>query len=190
MNKLIFCYAVYNCGKTLRKSLESVKPYADRIIIVEGRFKNHWRPTRELHSTDGTIEIARKYADELILAGDLVQHKQRDLYLKGGEGDYYFIVDGDEELCTKFNEVSPEKAYCFKKMLSRSEVWAVPVFRNGRFEQLCLRIFKHKPGIHHNVGQCPLIDDKGCLMDAANYHVAKAETFWLNHLKPSLSQGL
>jgi hypothetical protein len=152
--------------------MESVRKHADRVIVVEVRFQGVKGP---LHSTDDTIDIAKEYTDEVYLADGLPQHKQRDLYLKGGVGDFYFIIDGDEVL-----------RGCFPKeeiLMGPWDVYAVEVHRRGYRTQLCLRVFRHKKGIRHNIGQCPLIDDRGRLMDGSNYQVQRPRWFWLEHLK-------
>lgn len=168
-------------ASTLRASLESIKPYADRILIVEGRFKpEDTRPNpkyREYltpHSVDETIEIASEFTDEIILFEDLPQHKARDKYLLGKNGDYYFILDADWILKGKLD----------KEMIleGKYSVYGVNRYcRDGSFEQYALLIFKHQDGIKHSIGQLPLIDSEGNLMDSTNYEVKPISQFWITH---------
>lgn len=127
---VIFCYAVYNEERALRQSLESVKPYADRIVVVEGRYAQFAGTN---HSTDATVEIALEYVDEVIRSSGLPQHLQRDLYLRGREGDFYFIIDGDEILRGRF----PKEQI----LAGPWDVYAVEVRRRGHRATLCLRLF-------------------------------------------------
>jgi len=182
---LIFCYAAYNAERAFRRSLKSVKPFADRIIVIEGRFLENPHGGSTKNSTDRTVEIAREFTDEIIVAGDLPQHIQRDLYLKGRDRDFYFIIDADEVLHCGVDSLHN------LILAGDYDVYAVSVMREVErptarqsfaLEQLCLRVFAHKSGIRHNVGQCPLIDDKGKLMDGSNYDVKEAKLFWLEHI--------
>ena len=146
--------------------------------MLEGRFIDYSHGFQDTpHSTDNTVDIVEKYADKFIMACDLPQHTMRDMYLQGDEGDFYFIVDADEVL-TNFSNI-----HKYQIIHGTTNVYGVRLYKNNMQEQLCLRIFRHKPGIKHNVGQCPLIDDKGKLMDGSNYEVVIFNSFWLEHLK-------
>jgi len=165
-------------AKTLPKCLDSIKPYADRIVVVEGRFGKHWRTGPQFstpHSVDDTVQIARNYGCEIILAHDLPQHLQRDLYLVGEEGDVYFVIDADQVLEGEFdkNEV----------LNSDVNVWGVWNHDHGGKPELWLWIRRHV-GAHprHNVGQL-LIDGYGRLMDGTYPKYRLVEKFWLHHLR-------
>jgi glycosyltransferase involved in cell wall biosynthesis/2-polyprenyl-3-methyl-5-hydroxy-6-metoxy-1,4-benzoquinol methylase len=79
---------VRNAEATLERCLESVVPYVDEIVIGLGG-----------ESTDGTEEIARKYAQKVI---QLEWHDDfalaRNTVLAACEGDYYLWLDADDEL--------------------------------------------------------------------------------------------
>jgi len=169
-------------AKTLPQCLESIKPYADRIVVVEGRFSKHWRTGPEFntpHSTDDTVAVAEKYGCEIILSADLPQHLQRDLYLVGQEGDVYFVIDADQVLEGEFD----------KDEILSSDVNVWGVWNHGHSDkpdgkpELWLWIRRHigeKP--HHNVGQL-LIDGYGRLMDGTYPSYSLVEKFWLRHLR-------
>jgi len=163
---------VHNAGRTLETCLESIRPHADLIVAVEGRFCDFHVPRSTPHSTDGTVEILKRYADKIIFAEDRPQREMRDLYLVGHRGDYYFVIDGDEELQGDFS----------KSEIGEAPVWAVPLREPFRSDQLCLRIFQHVPGIHHGPGQLP-VTGRGTVMDGAHFPVQVAQSFWLRHLK-------
>ncbi len=176
MSKLIFGVAAYNAEKTLINCLESVRPHADRIIVVDGRFLGREGPAK--NSTDSTRRIARFFGCEVIRAGDLPQHKQRDLYLRGQPGDFYFIVDSDEVLEGNFDKPAllsgPYNCYA---------LW----IRNppGTYPSatMTLRLYRHigeRPS--HSEGQI-LRDGEGRLMDATYPGYTFTDEFWLQHLK-------
>jgi len=153
---LIFCYIVYNEADFIRKSLDSVLPFADRIVVVEGRIKGY--PFESEYSTDGTLDILDEYSDKCNLvrihAKDLTQQEMRDLYLCGKEGDTYFILDGDEVLETEQN---------IKEQIKKGIVywlWSVDAITQKR--QTAIRVFPHIPGIRHH----PSIGGAGYLVDA------------------------
>jgi hypothetical protein len=85
----------------LPRCIASIRPYADRIIVVEGLFAAHWRSGdaySALHSSDGTVAVAEALGCEVLVSDGLPQHRQRDLYLIGKEGDVYFSIDADMTL--------------------------------------------------------------------------------------------
>ncbi len=173
--QLIFCYAVLNAADTLKTSLESIKPYADRIVLVEGRFKGRDGPP---HSTDDTIAIAQEYEAEIVNCQDLPQDKQRDKYLDGKPDDFYFILDGDEALEGDFqkSEVLSARFNCYALWI-RNQPGTYPS------ATMTLRLYRHigtRP--HHNPGQL-LIDGHGKLMDGSYPEATHIDTFWLRHLK-------
>jgi len=173
LSKLFFCIAAYNEEKTLPYCLESIKPHADEIVLVEGRFLGN--PVESPHSTDDTVKIAEAYGCRVIQAEDLIQNEQRDLYLVGEPDDFYFYIDADEVLMGDFNKEEVLSGSC--------DVYAVWIKSPILHDQITLRIYRHvgeQP--HHNVGQL-LIDGFGVLMDANYGKGAIAEKFWLHHLK-------
>lgn len=64
---IIACYNVYNEAAYLEESILSLRDKVDGIVIVDGAYKKF--PHKSPESTDGTIEIARKYADVFIPCG-------------------------------------------------------------------------------------------------------------------------
>ncbi len=81
------CMIVKNEEVFLDQCLKSVKDFVDEIIIVD------------TGSTDGTVEIARKYTDKIYFhpwEGSFSQ--ARNQALAYASGDWVFQIDGDEEL--------------------------------------------------------------------------------------------
>ncbi len=83
--RLSLCMIVKNEAATLDKCLALARPHVDEIVIVD------------TGSTDGTREIARRYADvydEIAWPGSFSQ--ARNYSLDQATGDFILILDGDE----------------------------------------------------------------------------------------------
>ena len=83
--KLSLCMIVKNEAGTLERCLSNARPFVDEIVVVD------------TGSTDGTLEIARKYADVL----DEIEWPDsfsaaRNHSLDLASGDFVLILDGDE----------------------------------------------------------------------------------------------
>jgi glycosyltransferase involved in cell wall biosynthesis/thioredoxin-like negative regulator of GroEL len=81
------CMIVKNEEAFLEQCLESVKDHVDEIIIVD------------TGSTDGTVEIARRYTDKVYFhAWEDSFSKARNQALQYAANDWIFQIDADEEL--------------------------------------------------------------------------------------------
>ncbi|MGD9243988.1 MAG: glycosyltransferase [Desulfobacterales bacterium] len=84
------CMIVKNEEKFLPKCLDSVKDYVDEIVIVD------------TGSTDGTVEIARKYTEKVYFhPWESHFSKHRNQSIKYATKDWIFILDADEALLTE-----------------------------------------------------------------------------------------
>jgi hypothetical protein len=140
--KLIACYSVYNEAKYLEESLKSIKGKVDYIVVVDGAYKNfpHIKP----YSTDDTIKIARRYADQVILnpmkpnsIAELSwenQIQKRNKYLIGDPGDVYLAIDGHE---IWYGELSPPFGNCRIKTIK------------GNYNLDTFRMYVHEDGIEY-----------------------------------------
>ena len=106
------CYIVYNNERTIRRSLKTVLPHVDKVIMVDGAFKDypHFYP----FSTDRTHYIAKRMCgDKLIwrkcsksqwfglrLMPWRTQIDKRNKYLKLIPKDTWFIVLDDDTYLT------------------------------------------------------------------------------------------
>lgn len=174
--QLIFCIAAYNMADHLRKCVASIKPYADRIIVVEGRFGNHWRKGQGFstpHSVDDTVEAAEKLGCEVLLCHDLPQHKQRDLYLQGSDGDVYFLIDADMTLEGVLHKHS--------LLYGVGNVWSVSYADPDGYTSSVLCVNRHlNGGCSHSVGGIRM-DGAGRLMDGTYPNHEKLTSCWLRH---------
>ena len=94
--KLIACFNIYNEAAVLEEALQAVKGKVDKIIVVDGAYEKF--PHQIPYSTDGSIEIAVRYADELISPRKAWKSEieKRNAYLIGKPGDVYLTLDGHE----------------------------------------------------------------------------------------------
>ncbi|HET6568451.1 MAG TPA: glycosyltransferase family 2 protein [Rhodothermales bacterium] len=83
---------VKNEGQTLERCLGSARPYVDEIVVVD------------TGSTDGTQDIARRYADrfeEIEWPNSFAAARNHSMDL--GTGDFLMILDGDEYIQEAFH---------------------------------------------------------------------------------------
>jgi len=136
---IIACIIVFNEEKFIERCLRSLKNKADRIIVVDGVYKDF--PHEIPHSTDRTIQIIQDITPEASIIQTLnpwhSQVEKRNFYLGGEKGDWYFHIDADEELVGKL----PNTA-----RLNR-EAYNIQI--RGKHSILGLRLFKHQDGIHY-----------------------------------------
>jgi len=128
--------------------LKSVRDKVDLIVLVDGPYAKF--PHQFPYSTDGTIEIAKKYVDILKTQAKAWPSEifKRNQYLVGEPGDIYLVIDGHEIWTGSF--IPPFGNYRIKWKLT-----------DGWHETF--RMFEHKPGIHYKQFHYSIwIDDK-CL---------------------------
>jgi len=130
----------YNEEKNLGRCLESVKNFAEEIVVVD------------MHSTDKTVEIAKKYKSKIFLH-EYTRYVEpaRNFALSKATGDWVLLIDADEELpqnlaskltkIAKENKVDyvqiPRKNIIFGKWIEHSRWWPdylVRFFKNGKVQ--------------------------------------------------------
>ena len=92
------------------------------------------------YSTDGTLRIAAELADEVIPTSAPWETEivKRNQYLVGQPGDYYLVVDADEEFVGEIPDLEQDD---YQIELRRTD----PV---GPYS--IYRLFKHRDGIRYN----------------------------------------
>ena len=105
MNEIYACYIVYNEADKIAISLNSIVPFIDKVIIVDGAFKDF--PHENPQSTDGTKEVAEKVCGNKLIWVDcpnkdnkyipwISEGAKRNEYLKYiPEGVWFYILDAD-----------------------------------------------------------------------------------------------
>lgn len=133
------CVIFYNDGPDLlERCLKSLKGKVDRIVCVDGPFKEF--PHKKHFSTDGCVDIALLYGDHLI-DGRVWEDQplKRNAYLLGGT-DYYLVIDSDEEWIGGLHDYHHQ------------DIYSVPIIVDHKtylLESNSPRIFKHAPGIYY-----------------------------------------
>jgi len=86
MPKISACIISFNEEKKIEDCLKSLRPVADEIIVVDS------------HSTDTTVEIARKYTDKVYDQAFLGHIEQKNLAVSKASHDWIISLDCDERL--------------------------------------------------------------------------------------------
>lgn len=87
MNKISAVYCIHNGQEFLKESLESIKDFADEIVVID------------LESTDKTIEIAKKYKVKIFKHKNLgFVEPVRNFGISKTTGDWILVIDPDEKL--------------------------------------------------------------------------------------------
>lgn len=85
--------ATYNEESVLAGCLDSVKDFADEIIIVDG------------HSQDGTVEIAKKYGAQVLLReNNPIFHVQKQIANDQAKSDWILQMDADERVTPELKQ--------------------------------------------------------------------------------------
>lgn len=135
---LSVCIICKNEADRIEPCLASVAGWADEIIVFDSG------------STDGTVEIVRRYTDQLTLTDWPGYGPQRQRSLEAARGDYVFTIDADER-------VTPELRAQVDVELSKPQVpcavyrmpWAPVVMgkalaHGGRYGSPQARLFRRE----------------------------------------------
>lgn len=128
----------YNEEKNISRCLESVKDFADEIVIVD------------MHSSDKTMEIAKRYGSR-VFQHEYTRYVEpaRNFALSKAQGDWVLLIDADEELPTslakELKEIAdgerveyveiPRKNIIFGKWIGHSRWWPdylIRFFKKGK----------------------------------------------------------
>jgi len=123
----------------LKQCIESVYNQVDRIIAIDGRYKDF--PGRGWYSTDGTIEYLLSLDKvELIFAADMYEADKRNIYMELlKDGDTVLILDGDEYIEGKI-----------KKLDRTVDIGLIKLGEpGGRYKRLATRFFRYRKGLKY-----------------------------------------
>jgi hypothetical protein len=105
---IIGCMAVYNEAENIARAIESIAPYIDKLVVLDGAFETFMQVNniKNFLSDDGTREIVfqlkQKYGNiefvEPTKAWRNEVEKRSYFFGLGKAGDVFFVVDGDEEV--------------------------------------------------------------------------------------------
>lgn len=118
--RIIGTISFYNEKKGIERILTSIYQFCDTIVCIDGAYASF--PHKRPWSTDGTIKRIKNFPDpdqKIILIHTTTPwktevEKRNTFFSFGIPGDWYFIVDGDEELV--YNTYGLDKVkYIIKK---------------------------------------------------------------------------
>jgi hypothetical protein len=168
---------IYNDTPALVEAcLKSLLPICDTIIAIDGAFKEF--PHDKPYSTDGSLDVARHYADMTIEALEpwKDQATKRNAYLTlRNPRDYYFILDTDET------------ADGMKPADLSEDVYGVKFNeeQDGRFYPAIFnRLIRHQPGIQYQ-GKHNVLMAGGKLLSYPSPHIETCLAIIVEH-RPSL----
>ena len=128
--------ATYNEEKYITSCLESVKGFADELIVVDGS------------STDQTREIARRFGAKVIKTENLPMfHTNKQMAIEAASGDWILQLDADEivskELERKIRKIvktgSPANAFAIPRKNYFLGRW---LRKGGQYPDYVIRLFK------------------------------------------------
>jgi hypothetical protein len=132
MNKIYACYIVYDEADKIAMSLNSIIPYVDKVVIIDGAFAS----LNFVHSesTDGTKEIAEKICGDKLIWVDCPKTEEkyvpwnnetekRNAYLECVPLDaWFYIMDADVivtgNVAKLFNELRGNNTYNGDEMIA------------------------------------------------------------------------
>lgn len=128
----------YNDWPLIQRCVSSCYDWVDEVVAVDGRYADF--PGEMDYSNDGTVEYLMDLDKcHVIFASGLKEVEKRNLYLVGSEGDWYIMMDADEEWVGPPFSPDPQlDAYVTNHKRE------YPIHEMDR-----VRLFKHVPGLHY-----------------------------------------
>lgn len=140
--RLIFVMNVFNEATYIEKAISSIHEVADEIWVFDGAYKQY--PHNEPYSTDGTLDIARKFPKvkvfECVEDWENQIEKRTAMFKEGQPGDYFFKLDGDEYVA------NPE---IIREHLNGDVGWVWTLANLYDKPIMTARIFKWQEGLHY-----------------------------------------
>jgi hypothetical protein len=161
--KIIACYSIFNESENIIHSLESVKGFCDRIVVLDGAFASYPHKRADGMSDDGTIPLVMdwflKWSGEGFLAIPKIpwpnQRYKRSCYFRFGDpGDWFFVIDGDEavesgqEKIRKFLENCVRDGATVKERVYVDEQHRTRMVE--RFPGLAPRLIRYVPNLRYS----------------------------------------
>jgi hypothetical protein len=140
----------YNDWPLVKDCVESVAGYVDRIVAVDGAFRDF---PGEGGSTDGTWEyLAGLEKCTAVMASGLSEVEKRNLYLVAENG-YYLHLDADERV------ENPEQLL----EIPDRDILFCPMTRDDGVLHHYPRVFRALEGLHYEGLHYRLVDRRGML---------------------------
>lgn len=142
--RLIFVMNVFNEANYIQKAIQSVHDVADEIWVYDGAYKQY--PHEKPYSTDGTINICKKFQKVKVFETDVEYEdqitKRSKMFENARDGDYIFKLDGDEYV------TNPER---IREFLDKGYdvIWGWTLSNLYSQPTMITRIFKYQQGMHY-----------------------------------------
>lgn len=141
-NLISVCILAKNEEANIHECIESVKGFADEIIVVDN------------DSTDNTRKIAKANGAKVVTSSSKKEAHNRNLYLNMAEFPWIFVIDADERASTEFGKVLKETID--KEKNDNVMAYNVPInhyFGDGKWSCFpVFRVFKSSEFIRYNEG--------------------------------------
>jgi hypothetical protein len=171
------CYSVYNDARFLEPSLISIRPFVDRIVVIDGPYKGFKYDELFSNGCIDTHDVIGQYANISIWAPDLGIKEKMSRFFEN-PADWYVHLDADE--------IAIGKLYTFHKYLQQPDInsYGVTIFdpETGLKEIAMSRIFRHIDGIHYERNHWELWADGKLLYPQLDTPTLPLEIFSLVHL--------
>lgn len=163
--KVIACYSIYNEEALIRSSIDSIKHYVDEIYIADGAYRQNKLSDDNTPAivedcligtmeTQGLLWINRPNLSEI--------EKRNELYARVPEGEWIFIIDGDEICVGDVKKVIQQIKQC------PLDVCLIKVFNNGKGWTWSPRFIRAKKNFRlgpnhwtYNYGDKVIYDESG-----------------------------
>lgn len=143
--QLVGVMSVYNDNVLLRRCLPQMLEFCNRVVVVDGSYKGF--PVQGL-SDDGTLDYLRETVASdprltIVEAFGLDENDKRSLYLTADAGDWYFMLDADEEIQERGDiEQVLDGTDAFTVRVSLTRPYSGHTYEVPRF-------FRHEPGMRY-----------------------------------------
>ncbi|MBM3404728.1 MAG: glycosyltransferase family 2 protein [Bacteroidetes bacterium] len=194
MKKLSVIIITYNEEHNIVRCLESVKPFADEVIVVDS------------YSTDKTVEICKSFGCKVLKHEFLGYSKQKQLAVDAAENDWIFWIDADEQVSTDLateilhlKEVQQQDIAGYSIPRTFVYLGRVMKYSSGSKEML-LRIFDRKKSHFTDVTVHEEVKVKGKTLNLKNklfhysyrdlsHHLQKIDKYTTQAAEGYLKQG-
>lgn len=167
--KVIACYSVYNEAKLIRSSIDSIKHYVDEIFVSDGAYRINKLSDDKTGEIIDDCLVGISYTDNkpesllwLNRSGLSEIEKRNELYARVPEGEWIFIIDGDEVCVGDVKKAIEEVKRC------SLDVCLIKVFNNGKGWTWSPRFIRAKKNFRlgpnhwtYNYGDKVIYDESG-----------------------------
>jgi hypothetical protein len=174
MSRIIAAFNVYNEVTILRAALESVLPYVEKIIIVDGAYAKFTSTGNNGASNDGTLELVRKLQEEwngrqiqLIEAPgrpwESEMEKRTAYFDAADDGDWLFILDADERLAFGGDYIQQLRGIDeLRPFNSGVTIFRFITEKGTHSYGTVTRVYKKLPGTHYGNTHAHVLHAGGC----------------------------